>query len=72
MTNNSSGFSALPGGRNGNTGRCNYMKSQGHWWSSTEANPTGAIAFRLSASDSGFEMDADYKMNGKSVRCLKD
>lgn len=48
------------------------MKSQGHWWSSTEANPTGAIAFRLSASDSGFEMDADYKMNGKSVRCLKD
>jgi uncharacterized protein (TIGR02145 family) len=71
-TNNSSGFSALPGGRNGNTGRCNYMKSQGHWWSSTEANPTGAIAFRLSASDSGFEMDADYKMNGKSVRCLKD
>lgn len=70
-TNNSSGFSALPGGRNWN-GRFNYMKSAGHWWSSTEANPTGAIAFKLSAFSSGFEMGADYKMNGKSVRCVKD
>lgn len=71
-TNNSSGFSALPGGRNWNTGRCKYMKNEGHWWSSTEANPTGAIAFKLSAYSNGFHIDADWKMNGKSVRCVKD
>ena len=69
-TNNSSGFSALPGGRNWN-GRFNYIKRSGHWWSSTEANPTGAIAFKLNTGD-GFDLDADYKTNGKSVRCLKD
>ena len=71
-TDNSSGFSALPGGRNWNTGRCKLMKSEGHWWSSTEDNPTGAIAFKLSAYSNSFHMDADWKMNGKSVRCLKD
>lgn len=71
-TNNSSGFSALPGGRCWNNGKCKLMTSEGHWWSSTEANPTGAIAFKLSAYSSGFHMDADYKMNGNSVRCVKD
>jgi uncharacterized protein (TIGR02145 family) len=70
-TNNSSGFFALPGGHN-SIGGFNHIKESGHWWSSTEANRTGAKAFKLYANSNSFNLDADYKTHGKSVRCVKD
>jgi uncharacterized protein (TIGR02145 family) len=70
---NSSGFSGLPGGV------CNWdqtfyeIKDAGYWWSSTENNTlpsqTHAYFFKLYTN-----MFTSYygKINGMSVRCLKD
>lgn len=70
---NSSGFSGLPGGV------CNWdqtfygIKDAAYWWSSTEDNTfssqTHAYHFNLFAN---MITDNYGKINGMSVRCLKD
>jgi len=70
--NNSSGFSALPGGLRGNgSGYFDYQGSSGFWWSSS---PSGADAwFRYLFSgylDVGRNIGSPR--DGFSVRCVRD
>ena len=72
--NNSTGFSALPGGlRSSGDGSFLNLGSYGYWWSSTEIDGSDAWARRLSYNNA--DVDRDDKRNkrsGLSVRCLRD
>jgi uncharacterized protein (TIGR02145 family) len=72
MKNNSSGFSALPGG-----GRCDlydfYVFSlEGFWWSSTEYSPDAAYLYFLDNDNDSLERGFYWKYDAYSVRLVKD
>ncbi len=69
--NNSSGFTALPGGG------CNYsgsfsINSAGFWWSASEHSNTEAMNRMLFGTSPNFLNTYSAKNFGFSVRCLKD
>ena len=71
--NNSSGFSALPGGyRNGSTGTFNDINVNGSWWSSTEYDTSYAWYRLMQYYHSYVYMNNYNKRYGLSVRCVKD
>jgi len=70
--NNTTGFTALPGGYRGLDGTCGSIGGSGYWWSSTEYNT-------LNAWDRGLYCDSydmssyDYRKScGFTVRCVRD
>ncbi len=68
---NSSGFTALPGGRRYSNGFLTYLGYIGDWWSSSVHS--GYPLYRSLNSTSGRSYrDYDSKAYGFSVRCLKD
>ena len=69
---NKSGFSALPGGYRDYTGKFYYLGFYGYWWSSTVITTTDAWRRDLSYSISSVYRYYYYKVNGFSVRCLRD
>lgn len=71
-TNNSSGFSALPGGYRANNDHFYYLGGRGYWWSATVYFSPLVWHRRL-----GYGGDAVYRGNyhegsGSSVRCVRD
>ena len=71
--NNSTGFSALPGGNcSGSGGTFNGVGYNGYWWSSTEGNTFYAwyriMVYDYSTVDRGYAS----KQSGFSVRCVRD
>lgn len=72
-SNNSTGFSAFPGGRRNYNGNFDTVGNNGYWWSSTETFlPTTAYFRYLSYYFShlvSYNYTKDY---GLSVRCLRD
>jgi uncharacterized protein (TIGR02145 family) len=70
-TNNSSGFSALPGGYRISDGSFSNVKSHAWFWSATEF---GASAWRRGLTNISSNVFRNYnnKSTGASVRCLKD
>jgi uncharacterized protein (TIGR02145 family) len=70
--NNSSGFTALPGGgRNQGTGLYTLITDRGNWWSST-SSPSGNWNRYWSTSNSTpIRFDATLRF-GFSVRCIED
>lgn len=73
-TNNSSGFTALPGGYCEGMGRFDILsRLGGHWWSSTEYNIDYVWGRGLSYSNIGLSRSNWFsKWFGYSVRCIKD
>jgi uncharacterized protein (TIGR02145 family) len=70
---NSSGFTGLPGGQRWwSNGTFSYINSQGGWWSSSDANNTFAFIRYLTYDNGNTGSYVDYKLDGFSVRCLKD
>jgi len=71
-SNNSSGFSALPGGFRGSSGNFGHIGYLGFWWSSME-NSTGSAFYRYMNFGStyvyGYDHGKDY---GFSVCCVRD
>ncbi|MCF8370239.1 MAG: PKD domain-containing protein [Bacteroidales bacterium] len=67
---NSSGFTALPGGEK--YGTFNGLGSYGRWWSSTQFSPTQAWYRTMSGIWGGVYQDYTNKLKGFSLRCLKD
>jgi uncharacterized protein (TIGR02145 family) len=72
QVNNSSGFSALPGG-------CRYMDGSffckgfyGEWWSSTERNSSEAYHHRLVSDAAYLGGGYTYKDKGYSIRLVRD
>lgn len=75
-TNNSSGFSALPGGMCQPPNLFSHIETQGYWWSSNQSGFvydifTSAGSFNLSYN-LGYYQDSYQKVYGFSVRCVKD
>jgi uncharacterized protein (TIGR02145 family) len=71
--NNSSGFTAVPGGYCHSSGAFYSIGEDGDWWSSTEPNVYGvwvrSLHFNVSFLITG---TTPNKENGFSVRCIKD
>ena len=71
--NNSTGFSALPGGYRGSSGGSfTNLGNSGYWWSSTENDGTTAWYRNLRYNNANVNLNNDSKRNGFSVRCLRD
>jgi len=70
--NNSSGFSALPGGCRGYDGTFYNIGEFGNWWSSTEYGTTNAWYWILHYRDHGLGESVNAKSYGLSVRCVRD
>jgi len=71
-SNNSSGFSILPGGYRSFIGTFISKESGGFWWSKTEFSEVNAYARALRSYIDGVYYYYNTKKNGYSVRCLKD
>jgi len=72
-TNNSTGFSALPGGgRYGSGGSFYDLGSFGYWWSSTEFDGSHAWNRYLFYDVANVLRFSNSKRYGFSVRCLRD
>lgn len=69
---NSSGFTGLPGGSSNNNGSFNDMGFKGSWWSSSEYDAAGAWYRYLHYYVGYVGRTTYYKLNGYSVRCLRD
>jgi uncharacterized protein (TIGR02145 family) len=70
--NNKSGFTALPGGYRLSGGTFDDFGNYGGWWSSTEYDTSLAGTRTLYYGDYGLNDDYHYKVDGFSVRCLRD
>ncbi len=71
--NNSSGFSALPGGqREGWDGSFYVINGYGLWWTATEVDNKYADAFQIHSGSKQLEYTYYLKFYGYSVRCIKD
>ena len=72
--NNSTGFSALPGGGRGDSGGSFFggLGNYGAWWSSTESDGSLAWSRSLDYYFADVTRGSDYKRYGFSVRCLRD
>jgi uncharacterized protein (TIGR02145 family) len=69
-SNNSSGFSALPGGYRNNTGTYSNIGSEGSWWSSVEQTPNAFYRY-ISYDISNVLRNLNSTMSGFSVRCVQ-
>lgn len=69
--NNSSGWSALPGGQRGVNAFFMSIGENGFWWSSSESNTLG-IPYILAFTNGRFGKTLSDKSFGYSVRCVKD
>jgi len=71
---NSSGFTALPGGtRGGGSGTYRVLGREGGWWSATEVTKT--FAWYRTITFAGANVNRDFghlESTGFSVRCIKD
>lgn len=71
--NNETGFTALPGGYRSSTGGFYAIVYNGYFWLSNEGSDTEYALYRfLDYSLAGVYGTEDYKVNGISVRCIKD
>ena len=70
--NNKSGFTAIPSGARTLDGRFLFFGSESHWWTSTEFVDTTEAKHIFIGEEYGFSMSVTYKMNGFSVRCIKN
>jgi uncharacterized protein (TIGR02145 family) len=71
-SNNSSGFTALPGGERYHNGNFSPIGNHARWWSSSEYSSHGGYTRYLVYDSSGVHGHAFGRSYGFSVRCLRD
>jgi uncharacterized protein (TIGR02145 family) len=71
-SDNSSGFTALPGGWRSYPRTSEKIGIYGSWWTSTEFNENFSAFLYLEFFASNVFKDFNYKRNGYSIRCIKD
>ncbi len=69
---NSSGWTALPGGYRSSDGTFYSIGGNGDWWSATEGGATYAWSRYLYYNDTVADRDSSYEYYGFSVRCVRD
>ena len=72
ISNNSSGFTALPSGYRGLNGGFDGINLSAYWWSSTELSATHVYYRRVYYLSISVDRDYAGSQNGFSVRCLKN
>ena len=70
--NNTSGFSAIPGGYRMPNGSYTYSGSDGSWWSASPSGSSGASLFNLSSTENDVDFHESSRRYGLSIRCIKD
>jgi uncharacterized protein (TIGR02145 family) len=65
-------FSALPGGYRNTNGNFNNLGNNGNWWSATENSSTNAWNRNLNYDNGNVNRNNNNKVNGFSVRCVRD
>ena len=72
--NNTSGFTLLPGGIRFYNGDFNFIGANGSWWSSSSSENDAELAWARSFGNNydNVSFYHDTKLNGFSVRCLRD
>jgi len=68
----SSGFTALPGGKRHGDGAFGGLGSNGTWWSATEGDASNAWIRNLSYYNAQVFRYGLGKSNGYSIRCTRD
>ena len=71
-TDNSSGFSALPGGARNNDGSFTDIRELAYFWSTTEYPRDGAFLLLFNSYSGAPPPRYTPKSAGHSVRCLRD
>lgn len=71
-TNNSSCFSALPGGKRDDSGEYNAVLKEGYWWSASELSASNALCIKLAYNNSSISREFLDKNAGLSVRCIRE
>ncbi|MEI6047856.1 MAG: FISUMP domain-containing protein [Bacteroidota bacterium] len=71
-SNNSSGFTALPGGYRFYSGAYYFIGYYGYWWCSTEYSATYAWTRYMYYGNATVGRSHDDKRSGFSVRCVRD
>ena len=66
------GFTALPGGVRGSEAVFKWMGNRATWWTATEATANAAWQFDVSAFNTRIDINMSHKLDGFSVRCIKD
>jgi uncharacterized protein (TIGR02145 family) len=69
---NSSGFTAVPGGRRNTDGSFIQLGTKALFWTSTEFNSESAMRNGIENSGTEIESENGNKKYGFSVRCIKD
>jgi uncharacterized protein (TIGR02145 family) len=69
---NESGFTALPGGYRLSNGTYGNVGGAGYFWSSTEVDSIDAWYRELFYNDSDVNPYGNDKLDGFSVRCVRD
>jgi uncharacterized protein (TIGR02145 family) len=72
VSNNSSGFTALPSGYRNSNGTYANIGEAAYWWCSTEGSTSTAYLRFMFFRDRDLLSYDYYKLIGFSVRCLKD
>jgi uncharacterized protein (TIGR02145 family) len=71
-TDNSSGFSALPGGSRDNDGGFNHIRNEAYFWSANENGQEDSFLLRFTYDNAYDYSFRAYGGFGASVRCLRD
>jgi uncharacterized protein (TIGR02145 family) len=71
-SNNSSGFTTLPGGLRFSAGSFGYVGLTGYLWTSTEDSSPNAWLRSITYANANVNRWNTDKKNGFSVRCIKD
>ncbi len=69
---NTTGFTALPGGRRYGGGTFSNIGYYGHWWSSSEYSTANSWYRYMTSRASDVNRNDNSKQAGFSVRCLRD
>ena len=69
---NKTGFTALPGGSRSCVGSCYNSGSNSYWWSATENSSINSLYWNLQYEYSDISNSDFEKLNGFSVRCIKE
>ena len=69
---NLSGFSALPGGYRNIFGTFNSVGIAGYYWSNTGGSASNAYSRALGNSTANVSRTLSQKIEGLSVRCVRD
>ena len=69
---NSSGFTALPGGKTSNGEDFSEEGKYGYWWVNDERDSKNALYSKLSAFTSELYQSVEVMSEGYSVRCVRN